>query len=71
MAAETRIEREFHEQVWGTANASSAMERAVTEGRDLAYALLKVAEPGSAEAAHANHWLDNFGRDSIKEARNE
>jgi hypothetical protein len=67
--ADQRIEKEFHEQVWGTANASSAMERAVSEGRDLAYSLLRLAGPDSAEAAHANHWLDNFGRDPAKEAR--
>lgn len=61
------IERNFHEQVWKTANDSSSVERAVSEGRDLAYVVLKLAEPDSGYAAHANHWLDKFGRDKRRE----
>lgn len=67
MSAEPRIEREFHEQLWQTANLSGSVERAVTEGRDLAYTVLALAEAGTGHHAVAEAWLENFGRDPRKE----
>lgn len=65
----TKIEREFHEQLWQTANLSGSVERAVTEGRDLAYTVLALAEAGTGHHAVAEAWLENFGRDPRKERR--
>lgn len=64
---DTRIEQAFHKQMWKTANASSSVERAVKEGRELAYVLRKLAADGSGEEAMAENWLEQFGRDPLRE----
>lgn len=68
MASEARIEREFHDSVWRLANDSSSMERAVSEARDLAYTVLRLADPADGDHFVAEHWLNTFGRDPRKEA---
>ena len=62
-----RTEQTFHYTIWGAANAFSAVERAVGEARDLAYMVL-ADENASERAVHyANHWLDNHGRNKLRE----
>lgn len=62
--AEERVERQFHETIWGAVNQYSTVERAVGEARGVIYALLD-GRPGAETVAA--HWLDNFGRDAIIE----
>lgn len=67
MSQEKRVEQVFHDQVWGVANASSLVERAVMDGRALAYMVLKLADQDGGEAAFAERWLDEYGRDRLRE----
>lgn len=62
-----KIERQFHERIWEVTNDASMIERAVSDARELAYELLKLAAPDSGAHAMTEAWLDTYGRDPRKE----
>lgn len=66
MDPKERVEQVFHDEVWGLANRYSAVERAMSEARDLAYRAVKTQGPLGVEAAR---WLDAYGRDNFRESQ--
>lgn len=62
----TRIEQTFHDQMWGLANDSMKVERAVSDGRDIAYEILKRSDDEALRYL-AGHWLDTHGRDRLRD----
>jgi hypothetical protein len=61
-----RIESDFHETIWGAANAFGRVEAAVTEARDIAHAILSDDVPEDVRRWMAQNWLDRFGHDPRK-----
>lgn len=65
-----RIEEQFHEQWFGMQNGVvHRVERAISEGRDLAYAILDCEDDPALLKDLAERWLENFGRSPINERR--
>jgi hypothetical protein len=64
----TRIEQSFHSTIWNAADEWMRCERAIAEGRDLAYVLLDESLDDGLKRDLANRWLDTFGRDARKES---
>ena len=63
-----RVEQTFHDQMWAPANDSMKLERAATEGRDLAYEILKRSQDDTL-CWMAEGWLEAHGRDHWRESR--
>lgn len=62
-----RIERRVHEAVNRASNAYGGVERAVSDARRFIYMVLD-RDPDDTVKATAENWLENFGRDSLREA---
>jgi hypothetical protein len=64
-----RVEHEFHDRIWGAANAYQRVEQAVRDARFIAYKLRDNSDPASSAHALAENWLDDYGRDVLREAK--
>lgn len=67
----TTVEETFHKEMWGLANNSLRLERALGEARELAYMILAHfdSDEDTTLAYAARQWIENFGRDKRKETR--